>query len=88
VSPGTPLFGLLLPLNWDALTTLVFTHPGLAGQGFAGVLDAQGKATAELDPSGMPLSDWVGLSAHHAFLAGQGLTPTLASNPVLLEFGP
>jgi len=89
VYPGTDVLGVLLPLNWDAVTALVFDDPAAPGlQGFAGVLDAKGQATAQLDLTGMPLSALVGVDVNHAFLAGKGGLPTFASNPVLLQIVP
>jgi hypothetical protein len=89
VFPGTDILGVLLPLNWDGLTSLVLADPGAPGlQGFAGTLDAQGKAAAKLDLTGLPLSALLGASVNHAYLAGPGALPTFASNAVLLKIVP
>ena len=70
-------------------TSAVLTDPFAQGlQGFAGVLDAKGKAEAQLDLHKLPLASLVGVSINHAFLAGPGFPPTLASNAVLLQIVP
>ncbi len=83
--PGTVVFDLLLPLNWDHWTDKVLAKPGYkAFSGFKGVLDAQGKATAtiEVGPENFAPS-LVGATIYHAYLAGNDY-PTWASNPVPL----
>jgi hypothetical protein len=89
VYPGTDIGGLLLPLNWDALTSFVLLDPKGPGMGgFTGVLDANGRGTAALNLSSGALSALVGTFVNHAFLAGPGPLPTFVSNAVLLQVVP
>ena len=89
VYPGTGVFKLLLPLNWDAFTTFTLNHPdGAYTQGFSGTLDAQGRGAAELDLSSWASPAMIGMDLNHAFLAGPGLSPTFVSNATLLEIVP
>lgn len=85
-APGLLLDGVLVPLNVDAYFLRTLTQPVSPTMvGGLGVLDAQGRATAQvIVPGGFPAG--VGLTAHHAFVV---LSPTvfplaLASNPVPL----
>ncbi|RKY21176.1 MAG: hypothetical protein DRQ55_05215 [Planctomycetota bacterium] len=86
-APGTPLPGGLvsLPLNFDWLTFLLidnlntplFTH-------FSGVLDASGRASAQLNLP--PVAGAAGLSMHYAFLTRAPYD--FVSNAVQLTFVP
>jgi hypothetical protein len=89
VYPGTDIVGLILPLNWDGLTTYVLSYPdGPFTSDFTGTLDANGLATAQLNLAPSILPGLVGMSLNHAFLAGPGYVPTFVSNAVLLEITP
>jgi hypothetical protein len=89
VYPGTAVFKLLLPLNWDAFTTYTLNHPdGAYTQGFSGTLDAQGRGAAELDLSSWASPSMVGMDLNHAFLAGPGLSTTFVSNAAQLSIVP
>ncbi|MDF1800695.1 MAG: hypothetical protein P1V81_16080, partial [Planctomycetota bacterium] len=81
--PGLTLDGVNVPLNVDAYFLATLTNPSLAVlSGALGLLDAQGRATAQvIVPTGFPAG--VGLTAHHAFvLFPPSFFPiTLASNP-------
>lgn len=68
-SPGTPLAGgaVLLPLNIDWLTLLVIDNLNTpVFSAFAGVLDANGRASAQLNVPSVPGA--AGLVMHHAFV--------------------
>jgi len=83
------LFKTFLPLNPDGVMAMVASHatdPKLF-KGFVGVLDAQGRAAAELNLAPVLAPSLVGTTLDHAFLAGPAL-PTFASNPVELKIVP
>lgn len=89
-SPGFPIDGLLLPLNFDSymLTTATFANtPPLSNS--LGALDGEGKAQASFTvPAGViPL---FGQTANHAYIVID-LAPfpvvTFASNAVSIDFG-
>jgi hypothetical protein len=86
-APGTPLGGVLVPLNLDAVTSLAFAYlntPVFAG--FGGWLSAQGTATATfLSP---PLADPL-LPGITLTFAAVTLGPIdFASNAVALQYQP
>ena len=85
--PGTPVGPALLPLNWDAFTSWSLLPAPDVAAGFAGTLDADGRAVAVLDGGPGLTPAWVGVTLHHAFLAGTW-APTLASNAVSMTVLP
>lgn len=87
-TPGTPVGGTVLPLNWDGYSFATLT---LANQapflGTFGLLDASGSAKAHLDlPAGMD-PFLAGVTIQHAFLAS-GAAGVFASNPLPLTLVP
>ncbi|MEM7308156.1 MAG: DUF5060 domain-containing protein [Planctomycetota bacterium] len=87
--PGTDVFGITLPLNWDGWTTWTATHPVSAlTTNFYGAFDAQGKAFAQVDLTPILVPAFAGLTTHHAFVSGHGLFPSWASLPVPMMFVP
>ncbi|MEM7204002.1 MAG: aryl-sulfate sulfotransferase [Planctomycetota bacterium] len=85
-TPVLPLGGgATLPLRWDAYTAFTLTNAGgPALPEFVGVLDAQGRATANLRLP--PLPGLEGITFHHAFAVvdSVSLAVTSTSNPVPL----
>ncbi len=85
--PGVSVGGVHLPLNVDSYTTLTLTQPNTFLAGSFGLLDGNGRATAELVvPPG--LEAWVdSLIVNHAYviLDGNSLMPRMASEPVVLR---
>lgn len=90
-APGTPVGGQVLPLVVDAYLDLTLTS-GSPMLGSPGVLDAKGRAEAELRVPPNTAAPLLGLSAHHAFLtldtSGGALDVVLVSNPVPLTLVP
>jgi hypothetical protein len=88
-SPGMVLFKTFVPLNPDGVMAMVAAHPTdpKLFKGFMGLLDAQGRATAELNLAPVLTPSLIGTTLDHAFLAGPAL-PTFASNPVELKIVP
>ncbi len=91
-SPGTPVGGMLIPLNVDAYTLYTLQSPNappLAGS-FA-LLDAQGRATASFTVPPASTPNLVGLTFDHAYVV-VAPTPvpliTLASNAVAIQMLP
>ncbi len=86
-SPGTPLGSVVVPLHFDALTPLGFNllnTPVLPGG--AGILSAQGKATAGFVSPPLP---GLGLAGVHVSFAFLTLGPIdFASNAVTVEYVP
>jgi hypothetical protein len=88
-SPGTTLAGVAVPLNPDLWTLWTLQHPNTPlNPGFAGTLNAAGGSVASFDLSGGFPAGLVGLTFHHAYLAGPGTSPTWASGPVKLKLVP
>ena len=84
--PGTPLpGGRTLPLNADPVSNYVLAnYNGPTLIDFRGTLDSNGKASATLDVSSVPLSP--GTILHFAYTTE---SPTdLQSNPVAVEVIP
>jgi len=66
----------------------VAAYPGKAMfKGFVGVLDAQGRATAQLNLAAVLNPSLLGTVFHHAYLTGPGM-PTFASLPIELKILP
>ena len=90
VAPGLDLGAAgVLPLAADAYFWSFFVDQGATPvQGAFGLLDAQGLGEAQVvvPPGSAP--SLAGRSVHHAFLSLELGSPTLASNPVLLELTP
>ncbi|MEM7311441.1 MAG: metallophosphoesterase family protein [Planctomycetota bacterium] len=91
-SPGLPIGGVLLPLNFDAYLALTVNNPTLGFfSGFFSTLAPDGTSSAALTlPAGL-VGSLVGLTAHHAFVAFDNLlagSASFASNPVKLTFLP
>lgn len=66
--PGTPYGTVVAPINVDSYTLKLLTNPALQSLfGSIGVLDGQGRATAQVPvPAGLNVG--AGVTAHHAFL--------------------
>ena len=85
--PGTPLPGgqAVLPINWDLFTHLTVVLAGSPVMpGFLGVLDAEGRGTAQLLVGALPPSA-VGIVMHFAY--GLNRPWDFASNAVRIEIG-
>ncbi len=83
-SPGVPLLGIHIPLNYDPYTDLTIgsaVAPMFVR--FQGTLDSKGEATASFNvPSGLPsLSSF---TLHHAYLVFGNSGINMASNAVPL----
>jgi hypothetical protein len=91
-SPGIPLGGVVLPLNWDPYLALTLNHPTAgAFTGFFSTLTPDGGGAAALTLPGSLSASLVGLTAHHAYLAFDDLLAgsiSFASNAVPLAFVP
>ena len=88
-SPGIPLGGVLLPLNFDAYTLFTITNPNVVPMvNSFGFLDLDGQAAAAflLPPAINPML--IGLHADHAYGVIQGAGAAGVSNPVGLDFLP
>jgi hypothetical protein len=81
-SPGTPLGSVIVPINLDSYTLALLGSPGLSQLlNFAGNLDANGQATAQvLVPPGTDPA-LAGLTFHHAYVLVNGIVD-FASNAV------
>ena len=88
-TPGFPLSGLAIPLNFDAYTTFTINKVNTAPlAGSFGVLDADGQATCSLTiPAGA--FPWLaGQRADHAYGVIQVTTAQAVSNPAGVDFLP
>jgi len=87
-SPGFPLpGGLVLPLNWDIFTGMVFKLANTpAFEDFYGTLDGSGQATAQLDSFGPLPPGGLGVKLYFAYL--QYSPFDFVSNPVAIEIVP
>jgi hypothetical protein len=85
--PGTPLpGGATLPLNWDRFTDVIAGGLNSARfVRFAGVLDANGQASARLDLGPLPPSS-AGVTMDFAWTSPDRWN--IASNPVGIEIHP
>ena len=85
-APGTPVQGLVLPLNVDAYFMLMLTAPSsVLHGGTFGVLDAAGRGHATVTlPAGLSTT-LAGLTLHHAFVVFdvQGTVPFLSNASAL-----
>jgi hypothetical protein len=88
VSPGIPLGGAVLPLQFDALFALSLAHPnGQLFQGTAGLLDAAGRGSAQVVlPPGLATA-LAGLRVDLAAVVGTPLQLT-ATNAVGFDLWP
>lgn len=87
-SPGTLVGGLLVPLNFDALSFAVLANPALPPfVNLLGVLDARGSADSGINLGGAPLPPaFIGLEL--SMVTGI-VGPTLeVSNPITITFIP
>jgi hypothetical protein len=67
-SPGLPLGGIHIPLNYDFYFDLLARLPNTIVTGSLGVLDTEGKATATFRMiNAIPLA-WAGTVMHHAYI--------------------
>jgi hypothetical protein len=93
-SPGTPVEGVVLPLNVDAYTTNSALNAGLAPWiNTLGLLDGQGRAAARIEiPPGASTPALIGLVLNHAYVTLDVAAPvpavTSASNATALELLP
>jgi hypothetical protein len=89
-SPGFPLpGGKIMPLNWDAFTTLIVNNSGTpAFQKFMGPLDAMGTASATFDTLGPLDPIFIGLEASFAFLLWTPPVWDFTSNAIGVVFDP
>ncbi|MEM7307574.1 MAG: DUF5060 domain-containing protein [Planctomycetota bacterium] len=91
IHPGTAFGDVILPLNWDAFTDLTLFSSAGFSTGFFGVLNGNGRATAQLDVGGVLSPLLVGFSLDHAFLSAAGGFndgPDWASNAVPMKIVP
>lgn len=83
-SPGVTPSGVLVPIHPDAYTLLTIERPGVWPLlGFAGLLDAQGRARSTLDLSYGVSPALVGTTVHHTALRF-GAALEHASAPIAL----
>jgi hypothetical protein len=84
-APGFPLpGGLMLPLNWDVFTDLVYEYANTPFfVDFHGTLDGSGNGTARFNPLGLLPPN---ITMHFAYLLYDPLD--FVSNPVAIEIVP
>lgn len=93
-SPGTPVDGFVLPLNFDAYTTNSALNAGLSPWvGTVGLLDGQGRAEARIEvPPGASTPALIGLVLNHAYVtldvASAAPAVSSVSNAATLELLP
>ncbi|MEM7306626.1 MAG: right-handed parallel beta-helix repeat-containing protein [Planctomycetota bacterium] len=89
-SPGIPIGGLTLPLNYDAVMLASLSNPDAAPfAGYQGVLDAAGEAGASLSLPAGALTSAAGLELASAYvLFDPVLGVTFASNAMPLRLAP
>ena len=93
-APGTPIDGVVLPLNTDLYTVFSLQHSNSALlTNTFGFLDAAGKTTASFNIPGLTDPSLAGVTLHHAALAfnfvpGVTLRAEYASNPVAVQLVP
>ena len=90
--PGLFLGGMKVPLNWDALFLFTLSNPDFSGsQGFAGLLDGKGSASASLDFPADFQQNFVGFPIHFAYAvasAGPSMPLCFVSHPVHVKYVP
>jgi hypothetical protein len=90
--PGVFLGGMNVPLNWDALLLFTLANPNFSGsQGFTGLLDGTGSASASLDFPTDSQQSYVGIPFCFAYgiaSAGPSLTLSFVSHPVHVKYVP
>lgn len=86
-TPGVPIDGVVVPLNFDAWTLYTLTQPNIGALNQTlGLLDGSGQANANLIVPA--LASLAGVQLQHAYIVTNGLTVLDASNAVSISLVP
>ena len=85
--PGLDLGGLHIPLNPDGFASMILANVGVPPlQDFLGVLDGQGRFTADLAPTAPQLAPFAGETMTFAFILVAPID--FASNAIDVDIEP